>query len=113
MVNSLRDSSSFREISIVYIFMLVIFYFFFSTVVNISLRYILLLNIILCARYEVYLYVYMCIYLYIYIRTRTREVFELLMQNYVKRKMSYFDYLHVEIHFQFTRVYILYYIYKL
>lgn len=43
--------------------------------------------------------------------TRTREVFELLMQNYVKRKMTYFDYLHVEIHFQFTRV--LYYIYKL
>lgn len=35
--------------------------------------------------------------------TRTREVFELLMQNYVKRKMSYFDYLHVEVHFQFTR----------
>jgi len=53
----------------------------------------------------------MCICVYIYIRTRTREVFELLMQNYVKRKMSYFDYLHVEIHFQFTRVYILYYIY--
>lgn len=44
----------------------------------------------------------------------TREVFELLMQNYVKRKMSYFDYLHVEIHFQFTRVpkYVLYNKYK-
>jgi hypothetical protein len=44
----------------------------------------------------------------------TREVLELLMQNYVKRKMSYFDYLHVEVHFQFTHVlykYIYIYIY--
>lgn len=60
--------------------------------------------------------VLICVYaVCIYIRTRTREVFELLMQNYVKPKMSYFDYLHVEIHFQFTRVpiHFILYIYKL
>lgn len=50
-------------------------------------------------------YVRKCVCVYnICVPTRTREVFELLMQNYVKRKMSYFDYLHVEVHFQFTRV---------